>query len=284
MKFSLVFFLTLAIGGLIFVGIVFRFYPADNNGASLIRGEALPVKNIPFTPIKISAPSMQDDNHRTIDYSKILEKYKGRDMELVAMEKKLIALTFDGGGNNDSAERIIEVLSRDSIQSSFFLTGQFMDKFPETVEAIKDSGAEIANHTYSHKDLTSLSVDEAEKEISQMKEVAQKYNLTLSPFFRFPYGARDKESIALVNDLGYVSVRWTVDSLGWQGKIKNHDAKFVADRVVGKASPGAIVLMHLGSAQDKSTLDADALIEIIATLKNAGYQFVTLSELFAESL
>ncbi|MCR4322906.1 MAG: polysaccharide deacetylase family protein, partial [Candidatus Azambacteria bacterium] len=104
------------------------------------------------------------------------------------------------------------------------------------------------------------------------------------PFFRFPYGAPTKETITLVNGKGYVAVRWTVDSLGWQGRKDGRDANFVVTRVISKAVPGAIVLMHLGSATDGSTFDADALQEVITTLKQQGYRFVSLSELFSASL
>jgi len=219
-----------------------------------------------------------------IDYSKILEKYRGKDVERAIMDKKLIALTFDGGGNADGIEKILKTLSKNSIRLTFFLTGKFVEKFPDEVEEIKKSGGEIANHTYSHKNFIQLNSEEATGEINQMKTVAEKMGMALAPFFRFPYGAYKKEGIALVNGLGYIAVRWTVDSLGWQGKRDGREARFVTDRVVEKAAQGGIVLMHLGSAADGSTFDADALPGIIATLKEQGYQFVTLSELFTESL
>lgn len=267
----------LVIGILGFLVAFFWFAPIGQDKPSFTPSNAAIPVNIPS--VVAQAPAA-----RAVDYSKILEKYKGRDVTRAATEKKLIALTFDGGGNADGVDRIIETLSKNSIRSTFFLTGQFVEKFPKAVEEIKNSGGEIANHTYSHKNFTSLSADEAKQEANQMKMVAEKNDISVVPFFRFPYGAYKKEDIALVNDLGYVSARWTVDSLGWQGKIENHDAEFVVNRVADKAAPGAIVLMHLGSAQDKSALDADALSDIIKTLREQGYQLVTLSDLFAESL
>lgn len=216
--------------------------------------------------------------------SQLFEKYRGQDVERISTDKKIMALTFDGGGNDDSVDKILDILSENSIKSTFFLTGKFVEKFPKAVEKINKSGHEIANHTHSHKNFTELSDDEAIEEISRMKTAAEKIGVAVAPFFRFPYGAYKKENIVLVNSLGYASVRWTIDSLGWRGKIGTHDAKFVTDRVVGKAMPGAIVLMHLGSAQDKSTLDVDALPDIIKTIDAQGYQFVTLSELFTSAL
>jgi peptidoglycan/xylan/chitin deacetylase (PgdA/CDA1 family) len=100
------------------------------------------------------------------------------------------------------------------------------------------------------------------------------------PLFRFPYGDRDARTIAAVNALGYVPVRWTVDSLGWQGTSGGRSAAEVVARVLGAAQPGEIVLMHVGShPTDRSTLDADALPDIISGLRERGYRFVTLDAL-----
>ncbi|HZM84504.1 MAG TPA: hypothetical protein VFC19_52965 [Candidatus Limnocylindrales bacterium] len=83
----------------------------------------------------------------------------------------------------------------------------------------------------------------------------------------------------MVNSFGYVAVRWTVDSLGWQG-TGAHTAASVAARVLDAAQPGQFVLMHVGSnPDDRSALDADALPTIIGGLRTRGYTFVTLDAL-----
>jgi len=86
--------------------------------------------------------------------------------------------------------------------------------------------------------------------------------------------------LADVNRLGYVAVRWTVDSLGWQGTSGGQSAQSVTSRVLAAAQPGEIVLMHLGSnPDDHTTLDANALPAIIDGLRARGYGFVTLKAL-----
>jgi peptidoglycan/xylan/chitin deacetylase (PgdA/CDA1 family) len=80
-----------------------------------------------------------------------------------------------------------------------------------------------------------------------------------------------------VNSLGYGSIRWTVDTLGWEGTRGGQSVATVSARVKAALRPGAIVLMHVGSAPDGSTLDANALPGIIAELRARGYSFVTLS-------
>ena len=97
-------------------------------------------------------------------------------------------------------------------------------------------------------------------------------------FFRFPYGASSGHAIGLLNSLCYVPFRWTVDTLGWKGTSSGMTARKVVNRVLAAASPGAIVLMHVGSnPDDGSTLDADALPAVIDRLRAQGYTLVRLS-------
>jgi peptidoglycan/xylan/chitin deacetylase (PgdA/CDA1 family) len=84
----------------------------------------------------------------------------------------------------------------------------------------------------------------------------------------------------VVNDAGYVAVRWTVDTLGWQGTSGGASASSVRRRVLDSARPGEIVLMHLGAnPDDGTTLDAQALPDVIESLRDLGYGFVTLDAL-----
>lgn len=79
------------------------------------------------------------------------------------------------------------------------------------------------------------------------------------------------------NDNGYVCIRWTVDTLGWKGTSGGITEAIVRQRVLDAAQPGEIVLMHFGAnPDDGTTLDADALPEIITGLSAMGYSFVTL--------
>ena len=97
------------------------------------------------------------------------------------------------------------------------------------------------------------------------------------PLFRFPYGARDSRTLAICHRLGYVSVRWTVDTEGWMGLSVRTPAGAV-HRVVDGLVPGEIVLMHLGSSFDHSTIDANALPAVIRAVRRRGYRFVTMRD------
>jgi len=83
-----------------------------------------------------------------------------------------------------------------------------------------------------------------------------------------------------VNARGYLAVRWTVDTLGWKGTSGGVTAQLVIDRTLAGLQPGEIVLMHIGSnPDDGSTLDADALPQLINRIRQAGYGFTTLDAL-----
>jgi peptidoglycan/xylan/chitin deacetylase (PgdA/CDA1 family) len=85
--------------------------------------------------------------------------------------------------------------------------------------------------------------------------------------------------MAVVNGLGYVSVFWTVDTLGWEGTSGGQTTRTVTAHVLAQLQPGEIVLMHVGSnPKDRSTLDGDALRGIIEAMKAAGYAFVTIPQ------
>ena len=83
-----------------------------------------------------------------------------------------------------------------------------MQKFPDIGARIVHNGGEVANHTVTHKDLSTLTDEEVIGEITGMQQIAEKQNIAVVPFFRFPYGAPTKKTITLANDLGYVAVRW----------------------------------------------------------------------------
>lgn len=206
----------------------------------------------------------------------------GKDLERLPTSAKLVALTFDAGANADGVGPILATLAQKGVAGTFFLTGDFVSQFPQQSRQIVGAGHRVGNHTIDHPHLPSLPDSEVRAQVlGAAQAVRSVTGADPAPFFRFPYGDRTAHTIALINDLGYVAVRWSVDSLGWQGTMGGtRGATFVRDRVLNAAVPGGIVLMHVGShPEDHSTLDADALSGIIDGLRAQGYTFVTLDAL-----
>ena len=207
---------------------------------------------------------------------------RGQDVERIPTSRHLVALTFDAGANADGLSSILGTLAREHVRATFFLTGRWVTDDPGRVRRITTGGHRVGNHTQTHADLTALGDAAVRTQVLTAQRTITGAGADPRPLFRFPFGERTAHSIRLVNDLGYVAVRWTVDSLGWQGTSGGRSARTVTARVLAAAQPGEIVLMHVGSnPDDRTTLDADALPAVIDGLRARGYGFVTLDALLA---
>jgi peptidoglycan/xylan/chitin deacetylase (PgdA/CDA1 family) len=197
--------------------------------------------------------------------------------ELVWLQtrQQVVALTFDGGGNAEAAKGVLAILKRERVPGTFFLTGHFVRTYPLLSRAI-GRRYPVANHTVDHFDLRRLSTPAATREITRAETMIRRATgRDPRPLFRFPYGARDARTLGIVRRLGYASVRWTVDTWGWMG-LTLQSVAGAQRRVLDHLVPGEIVLMHLGTARDRSTIDSRALPGVIRAVRARGYRFVTL--------
>jgi len=198
--------------------------------------------------------------------------------EIVRLQTRqhVVALTFDGGGNVDGAKDVLTVLRREHVPATFFLTGHFVQSYPALARVI-GRRFPVGNHTVDHFDLLRLSLPAATREITRAATMIQRATgRDTHPYFRFPYGSRNARTLRLTQQLGYASVRWTVDTWGWMGRPQQSVPGAVR-RVMTNLVPGEIVLMHLGSSRDHSTIDSKALPAVIRLVRSRGYRFVTLA-------
>lgn len=207
---------------------------------------------------------------------------RNQDLTVIPGAGRVVALTFDAGANAAGLPKILSTLSATGVPGTFFLTGNWAGANPGGVAQILSAGHRLANHSMTHPGFTGLSGAEITQQVRGAEQAILAAGADPTPLFRFPFGERDARTITAVNDLGYVAVRWTVDTLGWKGTSGGVSAQIVADRTLAGLQPGEIVLMHLGSnPDDGTTLDADALPQIIDRISAAGYGFVTLDALLA---
>ncbi|HET8662134.1 MAG TPA: polysaccharide deacetylase family protein [Micromonosporaceae bacterium] len=206
----------------------------------------------------------------------------GTDWTRIPTTSKVIALTFDAGANANGLSSIRATLARKNVPATFFLTGSWVRTFPAQANDVAVGGFRVGNHTDTHPHLPAL-LDDAQVRaqlLNAERSILLANGSDARPLFRFPYGDRNARVISIVNSMGYVPVRWTVDSLGWQGTSGGQSTQSVVNRVLAAAQPGAIVLMHVGSnPNDGTTLDAAALPQVIDGLRARGYSFVTLKAL-----
>jgi len=200
----------------------------------------------------------------------------GGEIERLPTRKKLVALTFDGGDNAGGAPLILRTLARKHATATFFVTGRWVLRYPRLARAI-GRRYPVGNHTWDHADVTRLSSTDVRKEILRggfWVRAGTHHNPR--PLFRFPYGASDARTIAIVHSLGYASVRWSLDTWGWMGPSAGQSTATVERRFAQGLEPGAIVLIKLGLARDGSLLYARSLPAVIDIARRRGYRFVTL--------
>ncbi len=190
----------------------------------------------------------------------------------VKTEEKVIALSFDAAWGNEDTREILDILERHDVKVTFFMTGGWVESYPEDVKRIYEAGHELGNHSENHLYMSQLSLEEIEEEImlvhNRVKEITG-YEMCV---FRPPYGDYDNDVITGVENCGYYAIQWNVDSLDW----KDYGVDSIIQTVTchENLGCGSIILCHNGA---KYT--ADALEEMIITLKEQGYSFVKMSDL-----
>jgi peptidoglycan/xylan/chitin deacetylase (PgdA/CDA1 family) len=206
----------------------------------------------------------------------------GQDVERIPTDRRVVALSFDAGASAAGVPSILATLAREHVPGTFFLTGRFAEQFPTQARQIA-AAHRVGNHSVSHPRFSTLSAERIRQEVlGAALTIKGVTGADPAPLFRFPFGDRTASNIAALNALGYVPVRWTVDTLGWKGTSGGVTADIVLQRVLSALRPGEIVLMHVGSnPDDGTTLDAAALPRVISQLRARGYGFVSLDALLS---
>lgn len=191
--------------------------------------------------------------------------------------KRAIALTFDDGPHPRYTPEILDILQEHLIKATFFTIGENAALYPDVLKRCQDEGHEIANHTYSHKDLSRDSLDDICREISSAEDVISRCIDYRTRLFRPPGGLFGKNVIAAARELDYTIVLWTVDTRDWD----HTPAEVITRRVLEDIDSGDIILMHDFIGKDSPT--PEALRKMIPMLLEEGYSFVTVSELLGYS-
>ncbi|MFK5647809.1 polysaccharide deacetylase family protein [Ornithinimicrobium sp. LYQ121] len=214
----------------------------------------------------------------------LVQAWSGLDIEAFDTDRRVVALTFDGGASNTAVADILATLDSEDVPATFFVTGSFARTYPDSVRAMSQRGHPVGNHSDTHPAFPDSTDEEIRAELSAAEaSISALTGRTTAPLFRFPFGDRTPLDIDVVNGAGYIPIRWTVDTLGWQGITEGITSVIVRDRVLDALRPGQVVLMHVGAhPEDGSTLDADALPGMIQDLRARGYGFVTVPDLLVE--
>lgn len=184
----------------------------------------------------------------------------------------LVALTFDDGPSRTVTPRLLDVLREKRVPATFFVVGQRVAAEPGIVRRAHRAGFLLANHTFAHERLTSLSAAGIRRTLRRTRAAVVAAGAEMSRLMRPPYGLIDSRVRGVVSDLGLVPVLWTVDPRDWAGA----GAEVIADRVISALRPDQqnVVLLHDGVANSPRTLSA--VPDIIRRARARGYCFAGL--------
>lgn len=183
---------------------------------------------------------------------------------------KKISISFDAAWGADDTQALIDIFKKYNIKVTFFVVGEWVDKFPDMVKALHDAGHEIENHSNSHPHLTNLSKNDIAAEIEGCNDKIEAITGVRPTLIRPPYGDYDNKVIETVDSLHMYTIQWSVDSLDW----KDLSAADITKRVVSAIEPGSIVLFHNAAKHTP-----EALPGIIEKLLADGYEFLPISQL-----
>ncbi len=188
----------------------------------------------------------------------------------VETEEKAVSITFDTAWGCEDIPAVLDALQTANCKATFFITGDWADKFPESVKLIFDAGHEVANHGNAHEHFSSLSKQQMADSISLCDDKIRAITGQSEILFRAPYGEYNEILLNVCKETDRYIIQWSKDSLDYKGL----SAEEMKKRILPKLRNGDIILFHTGTEQT-----ASALPEILEEIKNCGYSFKTAGEL-----
>ncbi|MDO4305179.1 MAG: polysaccharide deacetylase family protein [Bacillota bacterium] len=253
-----------------------RLYPAQESGQSR---DSYMRQNLILTAkygaLAIAALAVCRGVFTVVDENiSVSSSVNGRELPIycVDTDEKKIALSFDAAWGNEDTAKILEILDKHNVKVTFFMTGGWVESYPDDVKAILAAGHDLGNHSENHKNMSQLSDEEKKEELMKVHEKVRELTGYEMFLFRPPYGDYDNAVVNVAKDCGYYTIQWDVDSLDWKDYGVDAIIKTVTEHK--HLGNGSIILCHNGAK-----FTAQALDMLIAKLKNEGYTFVPISEL-----
>lgn len=188
----------------------------------------------------------------------------------VKTDEKKVALTINCAWNSDDIDKILEVLEKQQIKVTFFMVGDWIEKYEEAARKIYNAGHELANHSYNHPHIENLNYDKNVEQINKCSQLIQKITGKPSTLYRGPYGEYSNTSLQAAKDTNHTAIQWSIDTLDYKAQTGEQ----MWERIEHKLENGSIILMHNGTENTANSLDM-----IITNIKNKEYQIVTVSNL-----
>ncbi len=189
---------------------------------------------------------------------------------------KTVYLTFDAGYGNENVRSIAQTLMKTDTTAAFFILPAFANTDAELIKTLDEKGYFICNHSYSHKDMSVLSVSELEKELTKAEQyVFEKTGVQMKKYFRPPEGTFSKEMLDNCNALGYKTVFWSFAYADWDNNNQK-DTEWAYNKIMSSLHDGMVLLLHPNSVTNAAILE-----RLITDIRAQGYKFGNLDELYS---
>ena len=186
-----------------------------------------------------------------------------------------IALTFDDGPHPRDTPRLLEVLAQHQVCATFFLVGQSVERYPDIVRQIHQSGHQLALHCYRHIPFPlenpatlRLRLERTRNVIAEICGVAPEPIKDLRP----PFGAFTRRTASMLADWGYRLVMWNCIPQHWMQPVR-----WSIRQVMDAAAPGGVIVMHDGHGHGRRV--TEIVEDVIPRIKSLGLEFVRVEEM-----
>lgn len=181
-----------------------------------------------------------------------------------------IALTFDCAWGNSNTDALLEILKNANAKATFFVTGEFCDKYPDDVRKFAEAGHSVQNHSDLHPHVKGMNINDL---IADTRECSRKIKMLTGKdpvLYRSPYGEYDDVVLTTVEGMGLKPIQWSADSIDWE----DPDAATIKKRILSKTESGSILLFH----NDLPNTE-EALPSLLTELLQKGFEFVKTEDL-----
>ena len=139
----------------------------------------------------------------------------GKELPIYSVEtdEKKVALSFDAAWGNEDTQIILDTLAKYNVHATFFMTGGWVENYPEDVKKIYAAGHDLANHSENHKNMSQLSNSDCKEELQKVHNKVKELTGYEMFLFRPPYGDYDNEVICQATECGYYTIQWSIDTL-----------------------------------------------------------------------
>ena len=188
-------------------------------------------------------------------------------------DKKVLYLTFDNGYEQGFTPKILDVLKKEKVPATFFVTGHYLLSASDLVKRMVKEGHIIGNHSWHHPDMTTISDERIRVELKKVKVKTEELTGQKEmKYLRPPRGTFSERTMQIAKEEGYTHVFWSLAFVDWNLN-QQRGWQYSYDNIMRQVHPGAVMLLHTVSKDN-----ADALEKVIKDLKKKGYKFKSLDD------